>query len=188
MQRQVSKKLIASGKWLTLSQIQYVSHDGTTRIWETAGRKESRSAVGILATFKNTGEIVLIRQYRPPLDRFVIEFPAGLIDPGETPAEAALRELKEETGYTGKIIRIFSNTYPSPGMSEETISLVRMVIDPAEQKDLRTDFDDSESIETFIVNPAEASLFLEEAVKRGDVIDSKVQAFFTGLCGLNDPE
>jgi ADP-ribose pyrophosphatase len=44
---------------------------------------------------------LLQKQYRPPVDQVVIEVPAGLIDPGETPEECAVRELKEETGYVG---------------------------------------------------------------------------------------
>lgn len=47
-------------------------------------------------------EIILQKQYRPPLDKVTIEVPAGLIDEGETAEQAAVRELREETGYIGK--------------------------------------------------------------------------------------
>lgn len=46
-------------------------------------------------------ELLLQKQYRPPIDKVVIEVPAGLIDAGETPEQCAVRELREETGYVG---------------------------------------------------------------------------------------
>ena len=62
--------------------------------------------MGIVAILeKETGpEIVLQKQYRPPLDKMVIEIPAGLSDPGETPEQTALRELREETGYVAEVL------------------------------------------------------------------------------------
>ncbi|KAI6359472.1 hypothetical protein MCOR25_007045 [Pyricularia grisea] len=47
-------------------------------------------------------EIILQKQFRPPLDKVTIEVPAGLVDAGETAEQSAVRELKEETGYVGK--------------------------------------------------------------------------------------
>jgi 8-oxo-dGTP pyrophosphatase MutT (NUDIX family) len=46
---------------------------------------------------------MIIVQYRPPVEAFCVEFPAGLIDEGESPEQAAVRELREETGYSGKV-------------------------------------------------------------------------------------
>jgi 8-oxo-dGTP pyrophosphatase MutT (NUDIX family) len=48
-------------------------------------------------------EIVLQKQYRPPIDKVVIEIPAGLVDEGETAEQAAVRELREETGFVGVV-------------------------------------------------------------------------------------
>ena len=61
--------------------------------------------MGIVAILqKPTGpEIVLQRQFRPPINKVVIEVPAGLVDENETAAESAVRELKEETGYVGTV-------------------------------------------------------------------------------------
>lgn len=53
--------------------------------------------------YSNQGpEIILQKQFRPPLDKVTIEVPAGLVDAGETAEQSAVRELKEETGYVGK--------------------------------------------------------------------------------------
>lgn len=59
--------------------------------------------VGIITILnKESGpELLLQKQYRPPIDKVVIEVPAGLIDPNESVEECAVRELKEETGYVG---------------------------------------------------------------------------------------
>jgi 8-oxo-dGTP pyrophosphatase MutT (NUDIX family) len=48
-------------------------------------------------------EIILQKQYRPPIDKVVIEVPAGLVDAGESAEQAAVKELKEETGYVGVV-------------------------------------------------------------------------------------
>lgn len=48
-------------------------------------------------------ELILQKQFRPPVNKITIEVPAGLIDAGETPEQAAVRELKEETGYVGVV-------------------------------------------------------------------------------------
>ena len=63
----------------------------------------SVDGVGIMAILcKPSGpEVLLQKQYRPPIDKVAIEVPAGLIDAGETVEECAVRELKEETGYVG---------------------------------------------------------------------------------------
>lgn len=63
-------------------------------------------------------EVLLQKQFRPPLDKVVIEVPAGLIDAGETAEEAAVRELKEETGYVGTVSEtspvMFNGTSTTP--------------------------------------------------------------------------
>jgi ADP-ribose pyrophosphatase len=79
-------------------------------------------AVAVLPILGNH-EVILLRQFRAPLNNIIIEAPAGVIDPGETPEEAARRELEEETGYyPGKLVWLGSYT-PSPGYSSEVIHL-----------------------------------------------------------------
>jgi ADP-ribose pyrophosphatase len=85
------------------------------------------SAVAILAKLRGKDteeEIVLVKQYRPPLERVCIELPAGLIDAGETPEESALRELHEETGYVGKAIDSTVVTFNDPGLTNANMKMV----------------------------------------------------------------
>jgi len=60
------------------------------------------------------GEVVLERQYRHPVRKWLLEIPAGSVDRGETVLEAARRELMEETGYAAKKWRVLGGWYPSP--------------------------------------------------------------------------
>jgi ADP-ribose pyrophosphatase len=90
----------------------YVDPNGQIRDWESCQRptrpKNSEiDGVGIAAILeKEDGpHILLQKQFRPPIAKVVIEVPAGLIDEGENAEVCALRELKEETGYVGEIVR-----------------------------------------------------------------------------------
>ena len=67
---------------------------------------------------------LLVLQYRPPVEAICVEFPAGLIDEGETPEQAAIRELKEETGYEGKVCHQSLALSAQPGMTNATLQVL----------------------------------------------------------------
>jgi ADP-ribose pyrophosphatase len=69
------------------------------------------------------GRVVLIRNYRVALEQWLIELPAGTLDPGEDPALAAHRELAEETGYRASSLELLCRIYPSPGILDEQMHL-----------------------------------------------------------------
>lgn len=78
--------------------------------------------VGIVAVTEDN-KILLVDQYRYPMEEVVPEIPAGKLEYGEDPYECAVRELSEETGYTaGKIVDLGA-LYPSPGFCKETLYL-----------------------------------------------------------------
>jgi ADP-ribose pyrophosphatase len=59
--------------------------------------------------------ILVVKQYRPAVDKITTELPSGYVDPGEAPEAAALRELEEETGYTGRNVRLAGVLNPDTG-------------------------------------------------------------------------
>jgi ADP-ribose pyrophosphatase len=83
---------------------------------------EHAHAVAIVV--EREGKILFVKQYRPAIGVVTLEIPAGLIDPGETPAEAAKRELAEEAQLTGDL-EYLTGFYLSPGFCDEKLHVFR---------------------------------------------------------------
>ncbi|OAB44204.1 ADP-ribose pyrophosphatase [Paenibacillus glacialis] len=90
---------------------------------KTATREVVRhpGAVAVLALHE--GKMLVVDQFRQPMGRCEIEIPAGKLEPGEDPLEAAVRELEEETGYRCGEIKLLQSFYTSPGFADELIHL-----------------------------------------------------------------
>lgn len=175
----ISQDTLCEANWLSLKKIEYTDSNSKKRVWESVERRKSSGAVVIIAVLWPSERLVLIKQYRPPADACVIEFPAGLIDGAEAPETAAHRELKEETGYTGRILDVTPPAYNSPGLTGETVNILTMDIDEniPENQSVYQKLEESEDIEVFLVKLSELSVFIENSLKAGSVIDSKVAAF-----------
>ena len=77
-----------------------------------------RPDAAIVFPLTGAGEVVLVRQYRPPLEMMELGLPAGLVEEGERPEEAARRELSEETGYTGGEWEPLGSVASSPSLKD----------------------------------------------------------------------
>lgn len=186
-----TKQTLISGSWLEMEKITYTDQHGQIRSWESVSRKSSLGAAVVIAVLKPSGKFILVRQFRPPTGGYTIEFPAGLIDNDESPEETALRELKEETGYIGRIKDSTIPVFSSPGLTGESVSLVFMEVDENDfvNSTTTTDFDDGEHIETFEIRLDDINGFLQARQSMGDLIDAKVMTYFQGLCAnalIND--
>ncbi|KAK9700969.1 hypothetical protein K7432_011958 [Basidiobolus ranarum] len=128
---------LGNGQWLGLERIYYtLPNTGEIRQWEVCRRasvnttkmeskKEEINAVDVVAIIHQEKQksIVLVVQYRPAVDTFTIEFPSGLIDKDEDVKAAALRELKEETGYVGELLNISPTICYEPGLTDSCCKL-----------------------------------------------------------------
>lgn len=112
-----SSKKIYEGKIIhvSLDEVE-VNGDITEREWV-----EHPGAAAVLAITEKK-EILFVRQYRYAVGKVLLEIPAGKRDLGETPESCALRELEEETGYKGTLLKLGS-IYTTPGFCDETIHL-----------------------------------------------------------------
>jgi 8-oxo-dGTP pyrophosphatase MutT (NUDIX family) len=181
--RLVGARTIGAGDWLRIEQIEYVDHRGLARTWETVARQRAAGAVFMITMLHPSERYVLVRQYRPPVDGHVLEFPAGLVDPGEDPAETAVRELAEETGYTGTVAWLGPASLSSPGMSRETVTLAFMDVDesrPENQCPIQQ-CEDGEDIAVILRALTEIPALLRACRAEGVELDSRLVAFFLGL-------
>lgn len=113
-------------------------------------------------------EIIVVRQYRYPIGRVTVEIPAGKLDPGEKPLDAAKRELSEETGVESADITYIGGLYPSVAYTDEIIHMYMA-------KNLRygkAHTDDDEFLDVQKIPVAE---FVEK-IMNGEIMDSKTQA------------
>lgn len=134
---------------------------------ELQGRKYSvvttADAVAVVLTLQETGEVVLVRQPRPAAELFLWEIPAGKIDPGERPYDAAKREVKEETGYTCHSLRLIRSYFPSPGVNAEQIYLYHGVASVNSRENQRLDDDEKITV----------SHFTPDSVRKLNIVDGK---------------
>ncbi len=163
-EKTISKKTLFEGRILSLD-IHEVELSG--------GRIGTReiirhgAAVAVVAK-RRDGRFVFIRQFRKAMERMCFEVMAGNVDPGEAAEAAAVRELKEETGYIPDSIRFLSSIYPSMGYCTERIDI--FYADVHEPGD--TDFDHDEEIETVLITENE----MDDLIRAGKVEDAKTLA------------
>jgi ADP-ribose pyrophosphatase len=125
-------------------------------------------AVAVVAR-RRDGQFIFIRQFRKAMERICFEVMAGNCDPGEKAEAAAIRELKEETGYTPDSIRFLSSIYPSVGYCDERIDIFYAEVGNTPGQ---TEFDSDEEIETVLLTEKQ----MDTRVRSGEVQDAKTLA------------
>lgn len=119
MESTLQKTTKFEGRLLTLEVHEVELEDGSTSVREIVLHPDAICAV----VLTRDGQTVLVRQFRKAVETALLEIPAGKIDPGEDPLEAAERELREEVGYRKGRISHLTDFYSSPGFCNEKLSL-----------------------------------------------------------------
>jgi ADP-ribose pyrophosphatase len=172
----IQSKKIYSGKIIDVQVDQVLLPDGNTASREIV---KHPGAVAIIP-FTNDGKIIFVKQYRKPLEKTIVEIPAGKIEPGEAKEVTAIRELEEETGYTTKKLNYITSFATSPGFADEIIHLY--YTDALERLNHVVPGDDDEFVEVVPLTLQEA----EQSMKVGEIADIKTAyaLLYVKLLGL----
>ena len=160
VEKKLSSKVVYDGKIFTVTKDSIVCPNGQNAIREIV---HHRGGVAIL--FKVDDKFIFEKQYRYALQEEIIEMPAGKLEKGETPLEAAKRELLEETGYRPLEMIHLGDSYPTPGYSSEVIHLYYCPKAVKEERHL----DQDENIELIYLTLEE----IEQMIADGKIKDSK---------------
>ncbi len=133
----------------------------------------------VLIPMQDEGHIVLIRQYRYALDRWIWELPAGSLEPGEDPGAAAARECEEEIGLVPGGTELVGTWYPTPGFVTEFMNFYRLTdLRPPAPDGPKAAQDEDEDLRVQVFSLADA----REMVRRREIIDLKTAWGLTLVC------
>lgn len=156
-------RLVYKGVFLKVRRDEAILPDGTIGPREYVVHPGASAIVPLL----DDGRVLVERQFRYPVQREFIEIPAGKIDPGETPLQTAIRELREETGTTASHWAHLTSIHPAIGFANEVIHLYLC-------KGLSTSTRALDAGE-FIQCEAMSVDALSERIRRGELTDVKTQ-------------
>lgn len=162
-EKTITTKQIFDGRVIKVQVDEVTLPNGKTATRELV---KHPGAVAIIP-ITSEGKIVMVEQFRKPLEKSIIEIPAGKLEPGEKPEYTALRELEEETGYGATELDLIQSFATSPGFADEIIHLFAAknlfkIEQPA-------DLDEDEFVELMEVSIEEA----EQLVKEQRIFDAK---------------
>ena len=126
----------------------------------------------VLLPMPAPGRLILIRQYRYALDRFIWELPAGSLKPGEDPRLGAARECEEEVGLVPGTLEEIGDLFPTPGFCDEWMKFYRCtdLTPPAADSTARQDEDE-------VIEPATFDLDdVRRMIRAGEIVDMKTVA------------
>ncbi|MCY8203393.1 MULTISPECIES: ADP-ribose pyrophosphatase [unclassified Bacillus (in: firmicutes)] len=162
-EKTIAKEQIFSGKVIDLFVEDVELPNGKTSKREIV---KHPGAVAVLA-LTDEGKIIMVKQFRKPLERTIVEIPAGKLEKGEEPEYTALRELEEETGYTAKKLTKITAFYTSPGFADEIVHV--FLAEELSVLEEKRELDEDEFVEVMEVTLEDALKLVESR----EVYDAK---------------
>lgn len=206
----ISESVLYKGKFRQLSLMTYKTDKNNEisieKVESTNNVKQYPqfpSGVGIIAITKKTRNILLIENFRYPINKKCLEFPAGTIDeieiirnPNKSPVEVVIdackRELKEETGYNGEFctflsmnnqFELFTYIYSDPWKSKDSTAIALFSIDIESQKEHKQELENTEIIKTHFVQLDQLMPFIiDKAINEDYAIRAELYSI---ACGIN---
>lgn len=155
-EKTIKTEKIFDGRIISLQVDDVTLPNGETSKREIVKHPGAVAIIGITEERK----ILFVKQYRKPLERSLIEIPAGRIERNEDPKVTAIRELEEETGYTTKDVQYVTSFYTSPGFADEIIHIY--FSDQLTCLEKKIQGDEDEFVELFALTLDEAEQLMKE--------------------------
>jgi ADP-ribose pyrophosphatase len=186
--KKTGERVLGKGKWLILRDETFLSEKGEEVHWETITRTSDSYVVVVVARLVPSGRYVLLRQYRQAIENTVIGFCAGAAPAGSDPETEALRELREETGYVGRIVGSSGPLRVNVGMSNDIQYVFAAEIDETDPRNRtpQQELEPSEEIEVVLALRSEIPGFLLREQEAGGTIGSGAWYVFGVLPMLED--
>jgi ADP-ribose pyrophosphatase len=147
--KELSRRQIASCRIFNLFTSERRSEDGRNGEFWILEARDWVNVVPLIGAAGGEPGFLMVRQYRHGAEKITTEFPAGLVEPGEDPAVAAARELREETGYKAGKLTLIGSVHPNPAfMTNRCFTFLAEDLEAASAQDL----DETESLD-FMVLP-----------------------------------
>jgi ADP-ribose pyrophosphatase len=166
--KKTKERIVYSGQWLSVKEITFIGKDGRELHWEAVERTNNPAGLVVVSRLVPSRRVILIKQYRPAIDNYVIGFPAGLAEK-DAIGEEALRELKEETGYQGRVVRISPPLKSNPALMDDHFYVVVVEVDEMDSinRNPRQTLEQTEDIEVLLVKEEEIPAFLCGQIEKG---------------------